>query len=205
MTGLCSFVELIQTELHHMRTLHIMETVFRQGMLELQLDPSTVHAMFPCLDQLTRIHSHFLRQLLIRCNNSLQSGSSRNFTINKLGDILLEQVTKVHSYVLYIHSWKWYKDKQCISKNMCVWSSASSQASMLMTWGRPMLSSVATTWSLWNCTRNCWPKTKDFSASYGWERQKHGLIMPNLSIHVLTINLIKKLKKLRDCRPLASS
>uniref|UniRef100_UPI0037E8CD50 rho guanine nucleotide exchange factor 2 isoform X4 n=1 Tax=Semicossyphus pulcher TaxID=241346 RepID=UPI0037E8CD50 len=84
--------ELIQTELHHMRTLHIMERVFRQGMLEeLQLDPSTVHAMFPCLDQLTRIHSHFLAQLLLRRNLSLHPGSNRNFTIYQLGDILLEQ------------------------------------------------------------------------------------------------------------------
>ncbi|KAM8767590.1 rho guanine nucleotide exchange factor 2 isoform 2-T2 [Acanthopagrus schlegelii] len=84
--------ELIQTELHHMRTLHIMERVFRQGMLEeLQLEPSTVHAMFPCLDQLIRIHSHFLAQLLLRRKNSLHPGSSRNFTIHQLGDILLEQ------------------------------------------------------------------------------------------------------------------
>ncbi|XP_049457498.1 rho guanine nucleotide exchange factor 2-like isoform X1 [Epinephelus fuscoguttatus] len=84
--------ELIQTELHHMRTLQIMERVFRQGMLEeLQLDLCTVHAMFPCLDQLIRIHSHFLAQLLLRYNSSLQPGSSRNFTIHQLGDILLEQ------------------------------------------------------------------------------------------------------------------
>ncbi len=94
-----SFSELIQTELHHMRTLHIMERVFRQGMLEeLQLDPSTVHAMFPCLDQLTRIHCHFLAQLLLRRISSLQPGSSRNFTIHQLGDILLEQVSAMHSY-----------------------------------------------------------------------------------------------------------
>uniref|UniRef100_A0A7N6B899 Rho guanine nucleotide exchange factor (GEF) 1a n=1 Tax=Anabas testudineus TaxID=64144 RepID=A0A7N6B899_ANATE len=84
--------ELIQTELHHMRTLYIMERVFRQNMLdELQLDPSTVHVMFPCLDHLIRIHSHFLAQLLQRRNNSLQPGSCRNFTIHQLGDILLEQ------------------------------------------------------------------------------------------------------------------
>lgn len=88
------FSELIQTELHHMRTLYIMERVFRQGMLEeLQLDPSTVNAMFPCLDHLIRIHSHFLAQLLQRRHNSLQPGSCRNFTIHQLGDILLEQVT----------------------------------------------------------------------------------------------------------------
>ncbi|XP_059206780.1 rho guanine nucleotide exchange factor 2-like isoform X2 [Centropristis striata] len=84
--------ELIQTELHHMRTLYIMERVFRQGMLEeLQLDLCTVHAIFPCLDQLIRIHSHFLAQLLLRRNSSLLSGSSRNFTIHRLGDILLDQ------------------------------------------------------------------------------------------------------------------
>lgn len=101
----CGFVcicyvssELIQTELHHVRTLHIMERVFRQGMLEeLQLDPNTVHSVFPCLDQLTSIHSYFLRQLLLRRHNSLQSGSSHNYTIHQLGDILLEQVTSKHS------------------------------------------------------------------------------------------------------------
>lgn len=77
-----------------MRTLHIMERVFRQGMLEeLQMELSTVHALFPCLDQLIRIHSHFLTQLLLRRNSSLQPGSSCNFTIHQLGDILLEQVT----------------------------------------------------------------------------------------------------------------
>uniref|UniRef100_A0A8C5DBW2 Rho guanine nucleotide exchange factor (GEF) 1a n=1 Tax=Gouania willdenowi TaxID=441366 RepID=A0A8C5DBW2_GOUWI len=84
--------ELIQTEMHHMRTLHIMDRVFRQGMLEeLQLEPSIVYAMFPCLDQLIRIHSHFLSQLLLRRNLSLHPGSTRNFTIHQLGDILLEQ------------------------------------------------------------------------------------------------------------------
>lgn len=76
-----------------MRTLHIMDKVFRYGMLEeLQMEPSAVASMFPCLDQLLRIHSHFLGQLLQRCNSSLQGGASRNFTIHSLGDILLEQV-----------------------------------------------------------------------------------------------------------------
>ncbi|XP_019723315.1 rho guanine nucleotide exchange factor 2 isoform X1 [Hippocampus comes] len=84
--------ELIQTEVHHMRTLRIMERVFRQGLLEeLQLDPSTLHALFPCLDQLISIHSHFLVQLLLRRNASLQPESDCNFTIHRLGDILLEQ------------------------------------------------------------------------------------------------------------------
>lgn len=93
MAVLVSSVELIQTEVRHVQTLHIMERLFRQGMLdELQLSPALVHALFPCLDQLTRIHTHFLDQLLLRLTTSLQPGSARNFTIHQLGDILLEQV-----------------------------------------------------------------------------------------------------------------
>ncbi|XP_029519131.2 rho guanine nucleotide exchange factor 2-like isoform X1 [Oncorhynchus nerka] len=84
--------ELIQTELHHVRTLRIMERVFRQGMLEeVQLEPGVVHAIFPCLDRLTAIHARFLAQLLTRRNHSLQPGSTYNFTIQQLGDVLLEQ------------------------------------------------------------------------------------------------------------------
>ncbi|KAJ7991403.1 hypothetical protein DPEC_G00283460 [Dallia pectoralis] len=84
--------ELIQTELHHVRTLRIMERVFRQGMLEeVQLEPGVVHAIFPCLDRLTAIHSRFLAQLLTRRNHSLQEGSTCNFTIHQLGEVLLEQ------------------------------------------------------------------------------------------------------------------
>lgn len=104
---LCLHPELIQTEVHHMRTLRIMERVFRQGLLEeLQLDPSTLHALFPCLDQLISIHSHFLVQLLMRRNASLQPESDCNFTIHRLGDILLEQVSTVHFFyqVFYAYS-----------------------------------------------------------------------------------------------------
>lgn len=87
------FSELIQTELNHMRTLRIMEGVFRRGMLEeVLMELGVVHAIFPCLDQLLSIHSNFLSQLLQRRNNSLAPSSTRNFTIQKLGDILVEQV-----------------------------------------------------------------------------------------------------------------
>ncbi|XP_066512370.1 rho guanine nucleotide exchange factor 2-like isoform X1 [Hoplias malabaricus] len=84
--------ELIQTELHHVRTLRIMEGVFRRGMLEeLMLEPGVAHAVFPCLDQLVTLHSRFLSQLLSRRNDSLEPGSSSNFTIHQLGDMLVEQ------------------------------------------------------------------------------------------------------------------
>ena len=89
--------ELIQTELHHMRTLRIMERVFRQGMLEeVHVEPTVVHAIFPCLDRLTALHGRFLASLLQRRNHSLQPGSTYNFTITQLGDILIEQVMEYY-------------------------------------------------------------------------------------------------------------
>ncbi|KAA0703566.1 Rho guanine nucleotide exchange factor 2 [Triplophysa tibetana] len=84
--------ELIQTEFNHVRTLRIMEGVFRRGMLEeLMLEMGVVHAIFPCLDQLLAFHSRFLSLLLARRSHSLAPGSARNFTIQQLGDILVEQ------------------------------------------------------------------------------------------------------------------
>ncbi|XP_056618746.1 rho guanine nucleotide exchange factor 2 [Triplophysa dalaica] len=84
--------ELIQTEFNHVRTLRIMEGVFRRGMLEeLMLEMGVVHAIFPCLDQLLSFHSRFLSLLLARRSHSLAPGSARNFTIQQLGDILVEQ------------------------------------------------------------------------------------------------------------------
>ncbi|KAL4646696.1 rho guanine nucleotide exchange factor 2 isoform X3 [Arapaima gigas] len=84
--------ELIQTELHHVRTLRIMEGVYRRGMLEeVRLEPGLVHGIFPCLERLLSLHSRFLAQLLLRKNHSLAPGSSTNFTIHQLGDVLQEQ------------------------------------------------------------------------------------------------------------------
>ncbi|XP_072572260.1 rho guanine nucleotide exchange factor 2 isoform X4 [Paramormyrops kingsleyae] len=84
--------ELIQTELHHMRTLRIMDGVFRRGLLEeVNVEPGVVHAIFPCLDRLLALHSRFLGQLLLRKNHSLAPGSTNNFTIHQLGDVLQDQ------------------------------------------------------------------------------------------------------------------
>ncbi|XP_028851693.1 rho guanine nucleotide exchange factor 2 isoform X3 [Denticeps clupeoides] len=84
--------ELIQTELHHVRTLRIMEGVFRHGMLEeVQLEAGVVNTLFPCLDRLLLLHQRFLGKLLTCRNQFLQPGSTNNFTIHRLGDILLEQ------------------------------------------------------------------------------------------------------------------
>ncbi|XP_043073649.1 rho guanine nucleotide exchange factor 1a isoform X3 [Puntigrus tetrazona] len=84
--------ELIQTELHHVRTLRIMDGVFRRGMLEeVQLEPGVVHALFPCLERLLTLHTHFLTQLLARRAQSLQPDSANNFTITQISDLLIQQ------------------------------------------------------------------------------------------------------------------
>ncbi|XP_018428274.1 PREDICTED: rho guanine nucleotide exchange factor 2 [Nanorana parkeri] len=84
--------ELIQTEVHHVRTLKIMTNIFRKGLLEdLQMDPALVQKMFPCVDELSDIHIRFLIQLLERRKDSLATDSNKNFVINKLGDILINQ------------------------------------------------------------------------------------------------------------------
>ncbi|XP_012664083.2 rho guanine nucleotide exchange factor 2 isoform X1 [Otolemur garnettii] len=84
--------ELIQTELHHVRTLKIMTRLFRAGMLEeLQLEPGVVQGLFPCVDELSDIHMRFLSQLLERRRQALSPGSTRNFVIHRLGDLLISQ------------------------------------------------------------------------------------------------------------------
>lgn len=85
--------ELIQTELHHVRTLKIMTRLFRTGMLEeLQLELGVVQGLFPCVDELSDIHTRFLSQLLERRRQALCPGSTRNFVISRLGDLLISQV-----------------------------------------------------------------------------------------------------------------
>ncbi|KAM9309856.1 rho guanine nucleotide exchange factor 2 [Pholidichthys leucotaenia] len=84
--------ELIQTEFHHVRTLRIMEGVYRRGMLEeVMLEAGVVHTIFPCLDQLLELHSGFLLELLSRRKEGLVEGSATNFTVRRLGDLLLRQ------------------------------------------------------------------------------------------------------------------
>nr|XP_019965269.1 PREDICTED: rho guanine nucleotide exchange factor 2 [Paralichthys olivaceus] len=84
--------ELIQTEFHHVRTLRIMEGVYRRGMQEeVMLEAGVVHTIFPCLDQLLELHSNFLSELLNKRKEGLMEGSSSNFTVRSIGDLLLRQ------------------------------------------------------------------------------------------------------------------
>lgn len=91
--------ELMQTEVHHIQTLLIMSEVFRKGMKEeLQLDHSTVDKIFPCLDELLETHRHFFFSMKERRQESCV-GHDRNFVINRIGDILVQQVRRVSKLV----------------------------------------------------------------------------------------------------------
>ncbi|XP_040118636.1 rho guanine nucleotide exchange factor 28 isoform X2 [Oryx dammah] len=86
--------ELMQTEMHHIQTLFIMSEIFRKGMKEeLQLDHSTVDKIFPCLDELLEIHKHFFCSMKERRQESCV-GNDRNFIINRIGDILVQQFSE---------------------------------------------------------------------------------------------------------------
>ncbi|XP_071899532.1 A-kinase anchor protein 13 isoform X16 [Anas platyrhynchos] len=84
--------ELMQTEMHHVRTLKIMNDVYSAGMLkELQYDQQIVDKIFPCLENLLHIHSHFFQRILERKKESLADKSEKNFVIKRIGDILVNQ------------------------------------------------------------------------------------------------------------------
>ncbi|XP_067425369.1 rho guanine nucleotide exchange factor 28 isoform X2 [Emydura macquarii macquarii] len=87
--------ELMQTEMHHIHTLFIMSEIFRKGMKEeLQLDHSTVDKIFPCLDELLEIHRQFFCNMKERRQESCEGGNERNFVINRIGDILVQQFSE---------------------------------------------------------------------------------------------------------------
>lgn len=89
-----SAAELMQTELHHLQTLHIMAEGFRRGMKEdVQLDTKAVERVFPCLDQLLLFHHAFFAALRERRHSSAQPPGHRNYLIQRIGDVLLQQVS----------------------------------------------------------------------------------------------------------------
>ncbi|KAM4744287.1 A-kinase anchor protein 13 isoform 2-T4 [Anableps anableps] len=89
--------ELMQTEMHHIRTLRIMSEVYSKGLQkEVPLDQHTVEKMFPALDDLLDLHSQLLQRLLDRKKESqLEGGGSEGgFVINRIGDILVSQFSE---------------------------------------------------------------------------------------------------------------
>ncbi|KFQ85785.1 Rho guanine nucleotide exchange factor 18, partial [Phoenicopterus ruber ruber] len=84
--------ELMQTEMHHVRTLKIMLKVYSKAMREeLQLPNAVINKLFPCVDELLEMHGQFLLQLKERRKESLEEGSDRNYIIQNIGDLLVKQ------------------------------------------------------------------------------------------------------------------
>ncbi|XP_051545619.1 A-kinase anchor protein 13-like isoform X2 [Myxocyprinus asiaticus] len=85
--------ELIQTEMHHVRTLKIMADVYSKGLQrEVQLEVQTIEKMFPMMEDLLDLHTQFFTQLIERKKDagseSLEEGG---FVIRKIGDLLVSQ------------------------------------------------------------------------------------------------------------------
>ncbi|XP_023669901.2 A-kinase anchor protein 13 isoform X2 [Paramormyrops kingsleyae] len=84
--------ELIQTEMHHVRTLRIMWNVYSKGLQkEVQLEAQAVERLFPMLDDLLDIHTHFFSSILDRKREAQQKGKDGGFVIHKIGDVLFNQ------------------------------------------------------------------------------------------------------------------
>ncbi|NWY07002.1 ARHGI factor, partial [Nothoprocta ornata] len=84
--------ELMQTEMHHVRTLKIMLKVYSKAMREeLQFPNAVINKLFPCVDELLELHGQFLLQLKERRRESLEEGSDRNYIIQNIGDVLVKQ------------------------------------------------------------------------------------------------------------------
>ncbi|XP_040273731.1 rho guanine nucleotide exchange factor 18 isoform X1 [Bufo bufo] len=83
--------ELMQTEMHHVRTLKIMLKVYSRALREELHGNKEVHQLFPCLDELLELHEQFLARFKERRKESLEEGSDRNYIIQKVGDILVQQ------------------------------------------------------------------------------------------------------------------
>ncbi|XP_070986773.1 A-kinase anchor protein 13-like isoform X1 [Oncorhynchus clarkii lewisi] len=85
--------ELVQTEMHHVRTLRIMSEVYSKGLQkELQLEALTVERVFPMLDELLDLHTDFFTHLLERKReSSIEGRDDGSFLIHKIGDVLVSQ------------------------------------------------------------------------------------------------------------------
>uniref|UniRef100_A0A4W5N511 Rho/rac guanine nucleotide exchange factor (GEF) 18a n=1 Tax=Hucho hucho TaxID=62062 RepID=A0A4W5N511_9TELE len=78
--------ELIQTEVHHVRTLKLLRSVYQYELRDsLHMEDTRLERMFPQMDSLLHIHQHFLL--------CLRDGRDRHnhHTVTQLGDILINQ------------------------------------------------------------------------------------------------------------------
>ncbi|XP_077568680.1 A-kinase anchor protein 13 isoform X5 [Stigmatopora nigra] len=92
--------ELMQTEIHHFRTLRIMSEVYSKGLQkEVQLEPQILERLFPALDELLDFHTQLLLRMLERKRDCLPEGgrSEQGVVVHRIGDILLSQFSGCNS------------------------------------------------------------------------------------------------------------
>lgn len=88
-----TFLELIQTEMNHVRTLKILLFVYMHKLKQsLLIEEAKLERVFPAVDALLTLHQHFLNCLKLRQNQSQEEGSPNSYQILQLGDILISQV-----------------------------------------------------------------------------------------------------------------
>lgn len=79
--------------MHHVRTLKIMLLVYVHELREtLQLDERSLDCLFPQLESLLKLHSHFLSRLQKRRQEMLEPGSDHNYVMHRVADIISDQV-----------------------------------------------------------------------------------------------------------------
>lgn len=82
--------ELMQTEMHHVRTLKVLLYVYKYELKQL-LDEARLERLFPAVDALLSHHQHLLDGLKRRLELSQDQDSPNNYQITQLGDILITQ------------------------------------------------------------------------------------------------------------------
>uniref|UniRef100_UPI00358F568E rho guanine nucleotide exchange factor 28-like n=1 Tax=Myxine glutinosa TaxID=7769 RepID=UPI00358F568E len=94
--------ELMQTEMHHVHTLHVMGDIFADGICNLPgFDEGTVERLFPCQRELEEAHDAFMRQLYERWRCCLEEyGGGPNYIIHRIGDILVQQFSDTSAKTL---------------------------------------------------------------------------------------------------------
>ncbi|ROL55159.1 Rho guanine nucleotide exchange factor 18 [Anabarilius grahami] len=84
--------ELIQTEINHVRTLKLVLGVYVRELREnLQMDETRLERLFPQVENLLQVHQLFLDRLKQRRVDSMEAGSTQNYCIHSIGDILIAQ------------------------------------------------------------------------------------------------------------------
>lgn len=89
-------LELIQTEMHHVRTLKILLYVYGHELKQSSLIEETrLEGLFLVVEELLNCHQHFLDCLKLLKHQSHEEGSPHNYQITQLGNALIPQVGSV--------------------------------------------------------------------------------------------------------------